>query len=645
MKRPIDANPRTSREGRSRRGYTLVEILTATVLMIIIMMAVTVIFASVTDSIGQSRATLEMSQRLRATSAILKQDLENVTPVMSPPVHPRDNSGYFQYVEGPIGPVVHPSAVAWNSELNIADTSVGDMDDKLLFTATTKGEPYVGLINGVPATSNSAEIIWFVRGHTLYRRVLLIKPDVRVREVNPAGFYARYDLSVRKAWDEESVPPVAPVGPPYSSGQHRPVLAANSLADLTKPECRFAHQPDMRGWRVDIAGSAATGPAPTPVTGVGLTPKLQKSNGNLRYRNEPKPFLYFLRPWLGAPYDADLANISANFKWVPGLGLPILAECSAPNWAAGDFPPTENLAGVDLNSGAWVQMPQFSQPVVPTGPFDAWANEHPWTQVDPLTGILNDYSGGGRNDDVILTNVIGFDVKAWDPNAPVFTHGPTANPLNQYVVLSPGDPGYANEVIAMRNAIASNTAFPIPALGAYADLNYMATVPYNIAVAGGPAYPDAAAAGIPAPFFHRQGYPLYPDVMSQPLAANRSMAYGTRWQFAVNQQPYCYFPAVYDTWSLHYEYNQQSVHYFSPNPNNTNYVEVTIGDEDGNGIYDQGTNDYDDNGANGVDDIGERETQPPYGVPLQGIQVRLRVFEPGSRQVREVTIIQKFKTK
>ncbi len=49
--------------------------------------------------------------------------------------------------------------------------------------------------------------------------------------------------------------------------------------------------------------------------------------------------------------------------------------------------------------------------------------------------------------------------------------------------------------------------------------------------------------------------------------------------------------------------------------------------------------------ANGVDDVSERETQPPYSVPLQGIQVRIRVFEPGSRQVREVTLIQKFRTK
>ena len=154
----------------SRHAYTLVEILTATVLMIIIMMAVTIIFASVTETIGQSRATLEMSQRLRATGALLKQDLQNQTAIMAPPIHPRDASGYLQYAEGPIGPVIDPSKVAWNSDLGEVDTTVGDIDDILMFTAKTEGQPYVGLIDGKPGVSNAAEIIWFVRGTTLYRR-------------------------------------------------------------------------------------------------------------------------------------------------------------------------------------------------------------------------------------------------------------------------------------------------------------------------------------------------------------------------------------------------------------------------------------------------------------------------------------------
>ncbi len=56
----------------------------------------------------------------------------------------------------------------------------------------------------------------------------------------------------------------------------------------------------------------------------------------------------------------------------------------------------------------------------------------------------------------------------------------------------------------------------------------------------------------------------------------------------------------------------------------------------------QGVNGFDDNGINGVDDADELRTSPPYPVPLRGIQVKIRVFEPDSRQVREVTVVQDF---
>ena len=46
--------------------------------------------------------------------------------------------------------------------------------------------------------------------------------------------------------------------------------------------------------------------------------------------------------------------------------------------------------------------------------------------------------------------------------------------------------------------------------------------------------------------------------------------------------------------------------------------------------------------ANGVDDVGERETSPPYPVPLRGIQVRLRIIDRDTRQVRQMTVSSDF---
>jgi hypothetical protein len=79
---------------------------------------------------------------------------------------------------------------------------------------------------------------------------------------------------------------------------------------------------------------------------------------------------------------------------------------------------------------------------------------------------------------------------------------------------------------------------------------------------------------------------------------------------------------VYDTGSFHYE--RDGI------------------DQDGDGIIDRGTNGIDDNNALGVDDELELEAPPPYPVPVKSAQIRIRMFEPDTRQIREVTIVHQF---
>lgn len=80
--------------------------------------------------------------------------------------------------------------------------------------------------------------------------------------------------------------------------------------------------------------------------------------------------------------------------------------------------------------------------------------------------------------------------------------------------------------------------------------------------------------------------------------------------------------ATYDTWA--WDYERDGI------------------DQDSSGVVDQGTNGFDDDNANGVDDVGERETSPPYPVPLRGIQVKIRVYEPDTRQIRQATVVADF---
>jgi hypothetical protein len=54
------------------------------------------------------------------------------------------------------------------------------------------------------------------------------------------------------------------------------------------------------------------------------------------------------------------------------------------------------------------------------------------------------------------------------------------------------------------------------------------------------------------------------------------------------------------------------------------------------------TNGLDDNHDGVVDDVNEQITSSPYPVPLRGIQVKIRCYEPDSRLIREITIEQDF---
>jgi type II secretory pathway component PulJ len=433
-----------------RAGYTLIEILIATALSLLLLGAVVRMFGDVGQSITDSRSMLESADRLRLTATRLQQDLAGVTVTMNPPRKPENNEGYFEYIEGPQTSTTNNAINTDNN--SAADTTVGDTDDILMFTTRSTGQPFVGrFVNGTNgvAQSDVAEVAWFVRGRTLYRRVLLVAPALSLTGIAQAGFYANNDISAS-----------------VQNGN----FVANTLGDLTKRENRFAHQTSAFPFSLGVTNTT----------------------------------------W--ATTDVS--------KWAV-LRLPTLCECSSSSWSAGATLPT----GLTLSADGTVSSDMTK--------FDAWRYPLPLTGIDKATGALSNYVGPRIADDVILTNVIGFDVKAWDPDA--------------------------------------NTG-----AGAYVDMGY---------------------AGAATDRFAGNG---------------AAVATGTT-----------YLSGVYDTWSTHYE--SETV--------------TGLGGTPG-----QAMNGFDDNNNGIVDDTSELRTSPPYPYPLRGIQVKIRVFEPDSRQVREVTVVQDFLT-
>jgi type II secretory pathway component PulJ len=512
-----------------RRAYTLIEILVSTTLSLMLMAAVISMFGEVGKGITDSRSMLESADRLRVVETRLQQDLAGVTVTMNPPCRPEDNAGYFEYIEGPVSQatasniardttnVIDNTLPDTNPNRYAPDTTVGDFDDILMFTTRSTGRPFVGKVPiAINASgtiqSDVAEVAWFLRGRTLYRRVLLVAPELNNNAIftntSPTGFYANYDVSAR----------------PQGTG-----MIANTLGDLTRRECRYAHD--------------------------AINP-------------------FFLTG-------------TNSFRGWGQLGLPTLRECSY-------SPP----AGAKKRwTVGWVPQPPSELPLDSMAAMDFWTNDSSQRFADNylmnkyLTDTPNDPNDRNYElriaDDVVLTNVVGFDVKAWDPRVAVEARD-SSGVFN--AVYHPSSSSSTDYITAFQKlglppqsgltySLAAAGAYP----GAYMDLGYGNNI-VNPANAGSFGHFGDDRSGL--------------DVTINTAAR------------------------TYDTYSTTCE-----------------SADASNGFDDG--LY----------GANGiVDDTGEKVHVvdgkncgiPPYPHPLRGIQVKIRVFEPDSRQIREVTVVQDF---
>jgi hypothetical protein len=224
--------------------------------------------------------------------------------------------------------------------------------------------------------------------------------------------------------------------------------------------------------------------------------------------------------------------------------------------------------------------------------------QHEFDPDDPDLDYPHEMDEGDVRDEdpdlLMLSNALAFDVRVYDPGAPLFEIAGT--------VVQPGDPAW--------DAAASSAGAAAAGYGAYVDLgwdnngDYVA--PFNTTV--------------PQPLFQQERavgwHPSLPNVLRRT-------------------------PATYDTWSWHYE---------NDGIDQELLLEDTFSQETPPPVFepwrknviDQGTNGLDDDGINGVDDVGERESAPPYNVPLRGVKVILRVYESDARQVREASVTGSF---
>jgi hypothetical protein len=594
------------------------------------MAAVVTLFANISDSVRNRRATIEMSSQVRQVRNMLQQDLLGATCPGLTWQRPEANHGYIELIEGRYrdsfpsmladgnldsdgngNPDVDMDGQADLDELdpqmsqiprnnNAPDTNgngqidseelaahlatqqsisglsgLGDYDDTLMFTSRNEHEPFVGRVPGPKMTERSslAEVIWFavenptqaennvVQGffgepgmRTIYRRVLLIAPWIDLGNgpgvLEPLGmarneidravaalirFQDIFDLSARVEWD-----------PFANSGAGQWKVIANTLADLTKRENRFGHYGFVEG------GTTRMYPFAVASVGSGYS-----SSQTVTLMTET-----------GATNDAQV-TANANSGAIVSYTVTSKGSGGTPR----PFAYVTGTSGARATANAMLNDKGEVVRVL-HGPAPLW--------------------GPRRGEDVMLTDVLAFDLRVYDPGAPIYQETATKS------VLEPSDPGWQTHYNATLGMVTGSASFV--GQGAYVDMGYAFGAALPIAPPGTPWI---------APWF-AEARPLFNVRIaagSIPLPSACHLAPGF---------------AVYDTWSLSYENNGI--------------------DDDGDGIVDEGTNGLDDDLAMGPDDVGERETAPPYDVPLRGVQVLIRVYERDARQIRQVRVNQHFLT-
>lgn len=613
---------------RSRRGFTLLEVLIALTITLILMALVMEMFSKVSDGINSSRANMDLNDQVRNAKQRLISDLRGTTAPTIPPLDPTMHLGYFEYVEGPrvassqyalgsvggdvgenLGGNWYRDPPTQGSAANFAANSIiGDCDDILMFTTCSYDDKFVGrggVKSGVNLSvkSRHAEIAWFLRRktpaevqsaradsrpefYTLHRRQFNVLPNATIWGTLDNS---NTDLSLRaEGGDFDNI--AVPMNLTTGRTALDPRGFRNSLGDLTKRENRSLHQPHL--WPYQMLYTS-------PNFVLGDKPKSgQGTDANSHSGWNPALLV------ASATNAVDRAR--SLYAWdVPTgvLSLPTLAEHSHSTFPA-----------------------PHVQKVVSTGVYGPKQNFTSTAPPGYVGGVKFQQAGTRQGSDIMLTNVVGFDVKAWDPGAPVFRASASTQNPNNAGVLVPGDGGYAQAVNRFNASPTTVDRQPV-AFGAFADLNYMG-VDQNDATVRYRAYQETGTSTLSAIRRMEQGAPF----------SNR--CYLPRAQFAhpgegpLSATPTHQFarPAVWDTWSTHYEYDGI--------------------DNDYDGLIDEFTNGVDDNGNGLVDEpdstrsggfqLGEQEASPPYRSPLRGIKVTIRVMEQDSKQVREITVVHEF---
>ncbi len=605
--------PRSPR-ARRRSGFTLLEIMIATAITLLMMISLVQVFKVISDSMKQGRAALQMNSTLRSITSRLRHDLSHLTVRVDPPSDTSSGGGYFMYFDG--------SMTDYTASLFAGDAPrsnrFGDTDDILMFTARAGSS-------------------WFT------------------------GQVPRYIIE----------PPIAPAGPDTT-----PVIITSQLAEIAV----FAR------------------PIKSPATNAALAFDDNDDNNfpdsfRLHYRVLP------IRPDLntvgtGAQRALPVMNLASGDE-TPTSMAPLFAICDLSMHRLYDGDATTNdliaansledlanpanrfahyqysLSG--LGTAATTTMPLLVLDPIPNTELTAIsAGLYP----DPnpagfsgataqLTGSVGNYLhsafvlGDGRTgEDVIANNIVAFDVKGFDPGAPVIASpgadggfgisngatpptftGPAGRDGSDDLILTPNDPGYAAAYNTSSSYVNVSYGEYVDLMWARKALNSLSAYSLNYSnISGNSPNLFTALSGLEsaAPLTYTDGLLRSGKVLIRPTSGIFIL------------QP------TYDTWTTAFDTNGTSQSAYST----ISGTAADLGRVDVNGLVrkngwatsdtappvDRGTDGLDNNGTGGIDEMAERDTMPPFPVKLRGIKVSVRIEDLTSRQVKQMSVATEFAT-
>ena len=633
-----------------RSGMTLIEVLIATALTMLIMLALAQGFKSLSQGVTAGRSRLTGSDQLRSIISLLRSDLQGLT--VSTKTHPQSiqsSTGYFGYYDGPLSDstamLFNYKTGATEIEEKLSASRWSDIDDAMMFTSKARdGQWFYGRVplalmkihaanrgnvaptlsfddwlTDVTIASEYAEIAWFMR--PLNEVGMLNGPEAQITGNN-------------------SLYPYAPVSTPVNDVA--PVVDLNGDA-VPDPDgmpdrvalCRrvLLIRPDLMISRADVDGSSDPQlyAAPMPVD----TGDINSFRYQMRFAYQ-RSDLSVHKDWIGNRFVLKTNSLSdlqrpenrfahfciptrdANLGLVSSL--PILALTSEAD-SNGNYLTMANLAYGNFQ-------PSSDRGFVPAA----------FCRTNLVKSDTNKYTSSHTMEEVVASNVVGFDLRGYDTSAvQLYTPGVDGNwgnqgasgnvtdagePGSDDLIVGPSDPGYA---FVLKNGpiVQANS-------GTFVDLSWGFRVLNQLRDSTQSRH--GLTVGTNNPTIWGSSLSGFEPLSSNGVAAivdslNRSGRFNAN--LAIHQ-PY------FDSFTDYYESdgNLQSLG-LSAN----GMIPYGLNGSTSNPNPDRGIDGIDNNANLVIDEDAERDTSPPYRYAMPAIQIKIRVQDIPAGTLQELSLV------